>query len=772
MIQGFPENASTYPGQTITLYVSTDAPRFRIDFYRQGVTLQLQFSTEPMAGIYVADHGSDDDWTVDWPPYGIRLSDEAAPGAYIAMFVECDDSGNPNPNQDPPLNTANSYAPTGKAFFVIKNPNPGYDSQLLYKIPLFTYHAYNVTGGASVYQNQAVSLRRPGGGSGGMPWDGATGNAYYVFVPPHSDWDPFDNYELDPVNLSPRQVFEHWDAKFISFLESNGYRTDYCTDMDIHQDDDLELLKNYAVLLSVGHDEYYSVPMRRNIEAFRNQGGNIAFLSGNICWWQVFFLDSGETLMAPQSDSNVDGMHYWFQQGAGLPSNAEDSLTGVSFRNAAGRYTGTAPTGPTPGDRNGYTVQFTKQWPFESTGLHDGQTFGKELGLVGYECDGSFFDKGNRPFQPALQGGDNTPRNFTILGTCDVSGFTDVVKESPASDLGDQTSGNATATMGVYSQNGTVFTAATTDWPRVAWAGDKTTIQISKNVLNRLGGNPKGFANLPRLEHAFCIDGFYSSDDQFRHAILGAENGSITEIYIDAAPGGGIGQTGLVAVDGLTDLGAFYTSDDKMRHVLALAEEGEITEIYYNSNTGISATPLPAVPNAFRIAGFFSDDDGFRHAVCATTDGNIVDLRYGKGAPTQTILSSVDGIIDIGCFYSRDDKLGHVIVATGDGTITEIYYNGNYHISATPIGNIPGPAKVSAYYAADDKFFNRRAQVLSMDGRLHEIRYGLQTDTVHVVLITLDDVHDIGGFYCADDHFRHAVVLNDNGEVNELFFNP
>ena len=42
MIQGFPKTASIFPGETITLYVSTDAPKFRIDFYRQGVTLQFR----------------------------------------------------------------------------------------------------------------------------------------------------------------------------------------------------------------------------------------------------------------------------------------------------------------------------------------------------------------------------------------------------------------------------------------------------------------------------------------------------------------------------------------------------------------------------------------------------------------------------------------------------------------------------------------------------------------------------------------------------------
>jgi hypothetical protein len=353
-----------------------------------------------------------------------------------------------------------------------------------------------------------------------------------------------------------------------------------------------------------------------------------------------------------------------------------------------------------------------------------------------------------------------------------VSGFNDVLNEQPDDMIGNQTTGNATATMGIYQQNGTVFTAATTDWPRVAWDNDKPTVQITKNVLDRLGGNPKGLTNLIKIKHALCVDSFYSSDDHFRHAIVGAKEGIITEIFFNPAPGEGLGKKELITIDDLMDLGAFYTSDDKQRHVLALSEGGKITEIYYNPNTGISATSLPAIPQTFRIAGFFTEDDGFRHAICATTDGNVIDLRYGKGAPTETILLSVSDIIDVGCFYSKDDKLGHVIVATGDGTITEIYYNGSYHTSATAIGTVPNPGRVSAYYASNDRFFNRRAQVLSSDGRLHEIRYGLQTNIVHVVLIALDGVNDIGGFYSGDDHFRHAILLRKNGEVQELFFNP
>lgn len=34
MIEGYPDDASGFPGDKITFHVATDAPQFRIEFYR------------------------------------------------------------------------------------------------------------------------------------------------------------------------------------------------------------------------------------------------------------------------------------------------------------------------------------------------------------------------------------------------------------------------------------------------------------------------------------------------------------------------------------------------------------------------------------------------------------------------------------------------------------------------------------------------------------------------------------------------------------------
>src|SRR5262249_37761605 len=120
-------------------------------------------------------------------------------------------------------------------------------------------------------------------------------------------------------------------------------------------------------------------------QAFIASGGNVAFFSGNTCWWHVQFDDPFTfRRTGPWSDSN----------GANDPEN---SLTGVSFRNGGERY---ADGQPIP---VGYTVQNSGHWVYSGTDLKDGDIFGAEAGsyLVGYECDGALFDwKDGPPFHP------------------------------------------------------------------------------------------------------------------------------------------------------------------------------------------------------------------------------------------------------------------------------------------------------------------------------------------------------------------------------------
>jgi hypothetical protein len=99
-----------------------------------------------------------------------------------------------------------------------RNPSPGTTSQLLYKIPLFTYQMYNMSryvgvdglihalagygftyaplpgdnsvAPVSTYDYPTVSLRRPGAGTGGTPWDS-------MYFPNQTNTDPGN---VDPLD--------------------------------------------------------------------------------------------------------------------------------------------------------------------------------------------------------------------------------------------------------------------------------------------------------------------------------------------------------------------------------------------------------------------------------------------------------------------------------------------------------------------------------------------------------------------------------------------
>lgn len=460
MIDGYPEEASVLPGGRLLFRVSTDGLAFRILVYRCGVEVELAGEFGWFDGRASPHHLPFQDWgrpgtgllgeeLPGWAGYPLDVPGHWRPGVHVAVFVEGDGGGVRAPVAAVP------DARHSRALFVVRPATPA--ASILYKLPLFTYHAYNQVapdpgdpvrswclytvpepGELPAPVPASVSLRRPGGGIGGTPWD--------VF-----NFDPFD--------ATPRQTFVHWDAPFVGWLEVSGYRVDYCTDLDLHRDPGL--LDRYRVLVSAGHDEYWTDRMRDGTERFVRAGGNVAFFGGNTCWWRVVLDDDGVGFRRVANWSDVPG-----------PDRPENLLTGVSFRNGGERDRDDHPV-PV-----GYRVQHADHWVYAGTGLRDGDVFGDRPGeyLVGYECDGAHFDRGGLgrgPVRPS--GNDGTPDGFTILG----------VGDAAASGWGH---GNKAATMGLHRPGGTVFTAATTDWPRVLVGGTCPPVErVTRNVLDRLG---------------------------------------------------------------------------------------------------------------------------------------------------------------------------------------------------------------------------------------------------------------------------------------------
>jgi hypothetical protein len=414
MIKAFPRRASVLAGTEVELCVSTDAPAFRVAIYRWGAEITHRLTSDPVEGRQAPAHLPFHDWSRDnvglegedlaaWPSCRIPIGEDWPSGVYVAVLLEGEASE--EPDEAPSLD-----ARDGRALFVVRSATPDTAASILYKLPLFTWHAYNLAGeerydratgrgGWCLYTLPAadelpasvpptVSIQRPGGGTGATPFD------------------DFNVDLMDPRTL--RQTFAHWDACAVAWLERRGYRLDFCTDFDLHEDGDGHTLAPYRLLLSFGHDEYYSRSMRTAIERFVAAGGNAAFFSGNTAWWEVVFHDAHA----------YERARHWWQEP--VPAHPENALTGVSFRNGGERPLAAGVEAPV-----GFQVQHADHWVYEGTGLRDGDVFGgaRDEYLVGYECDGAHFDRREwrRSRRARASGADATPADFAILGVGDAA---------------------------------------------------------------------------------------------------------------------------------------------------------------------------------------------------------------------------------------------------------------------------------------------------------------------------------------------------------------
>ncbi|MEK8143059.1 N,N-dimethylformamidase beta subunit family domain-containing protein [Streptomyces sp. M10(2022)] len=87
------------------------------------------------------------------------------------MYVAVLGPGTGRPDARAPADAAALDARHSRLLFVVTAREPGRTARILYKLPLFTYHAYNRSGGASLYgalpraeDRRTVTLRRPGAG--------------------------------------------------------------------------------------------------------------------------------------------------------------------------------------------------------------------------------------------------------------------------------------------------------------------------------------------------------------------------------------------------------------------------------------------------------------------------------------------------------------------------------------------------------------------------------------------------------------------------------
>ena len=330
-IDGYADQQSVLPGQSVRLYVSTTARSFGVDAFRFGwysghqarlvwASGQVRGERQTAMRIAAGTHMVTAPWrpsltisTANWPPGAYLLRLDAAGGAerYVPITVRS-------------ASTAGAV--------VILNDNT-------------TWQAYNAWGGYSLYQ-----------GPDGLPSD----RGYAV---------SFDR----PYDGDGAVRFLAFDQAAIALAERTGIPLAYETDVDLDQHPGL--LAGARAVISLGHDEYYSGAMRSALLAARDAGTNLAFLGANAIYRHIRFA-AGDRVIICYKDAAIDPLYGkdnadTTQQWRDPPEPRPESvITGVFYE-----------CNPVSAP---WVVYDPSSWIFAGTGAYRGERF---AGMVGPEYD-------------------------------------------------------------------------------------------------------------------------------------------------------------------------------------------------------------------------------------------------------------------------------------------------------------------------------------------------------------------------------------------------
>ncbi|HCN31308.1 MAG TPA: hypothetical protein DIT64_21880 [Verrucomicrobiales bacterium] len=440
-VEGYAKQVSYAPGDELTLHVSTSAPEFTVEIIRLGAERKPVWSRERIKG---QEHAVPEDASSHgcrWPvALTLKIPADWQSGYYHVALRVRDGGGK--------FVQRNTRTAEGSCYFILRSAEPGQRTKILLQLASNTYNAYNNWGGFSVYaynsrgnnQGSRVSFERP-----------------------------------------PASQFSRWELPFVQWAESAGHTLEFAAnaDLEFHPG----MLQSYKLVLSVGHDEYWSTPMRDHLEDFIGKGGNVCFFSGNTCCWQVRAEDDGRAFTCWKQNYFQDPVFktrdhrtlstLWSHH---LLKRPETQLTGVGF--LWGGYHRSH--GQFMDGKAAFTVHRPEHWIFEGTGLKRGDEFGGKDSIVGYECDGCELEwRDGLPFPTHRDG---SPATFEVLGTCEARWHPDDAEWYEKWEQGR----TGAACMGVHERGGIVFTAGTTDWAHGLSGGDATVTRITRNLLDRL----------------------------------------------------------------------------------------------------------------------------------------------------------------------------------------------------------------------------------------------------------------------------------------------
>jgi hypothetical protein len=231
----------------------------------------------------------------------------------------------------------------------------------------------------------------------------------------------------------PQTYWLNCEAPLIRYIESNGLNVKYVASKDV--DTGTAVLAGSKMIVSSGHDEYWSQGMRDTIEAYRDAGGHVVFMSGNEVFWRTRFSLDRDTMWVYKDTMDGPGGHVggtpldpvsWtgtWKDTRWAGRKPENTLTGTDFRmNGVNDKTATLSA----------SADFAAHPMWRGTSLQSGTDVSVQ-GLIGFEADEL------APTQPSA--------STAVLAQSVVN-----IDGSRADDNGQAYNGNGSLNWGVVSQ--------------------------------------------------------------------------------------------------------------------------------------------------------------------------------------------------------------------------------------------------------------------------------------------------------------------------------
>jgi hypothetical protein len=430
-LEGYASQVSAVAGDDVALFVNTTAQAVQVQAYRmgyyQGLGGRLIWQSDmvkagPQPAPVVAALGT---VTCPWSEtMTIGITDEWPPGCYLLKLV-----GNGGQEQFVPLTVRDDDS---MASFVLQNS-------------VTTWQAYNLYGNYSLYYGPT--------GRGGS--DFANRARVVSFDRPYPQtW------------ASGAADFVGNEFPLLFRLESFGADLTYWTDVDLHANPGL--LANHRCLFSLGHDEYWSNPMRDGVASAITNGVNVAFLGANACYRQI--------RMEPSS-VGPNRLQVCYKDASEDPMAAEDpALTTVNWNQAPVDNPESSLIGSmyqSVGAKANLVVTDASSWFWDGCNLSDGQSLAM---VVKGEYD---------RYVPSLPG----PTNVDVLAHSPVPGqdnWSDITYYTAPGNGGGVFASGAASFVGQLSTTGIIY-------PNVVpgpYASTDAIVRAMQNLYGRFGLGP------------------------------------------------------------------------------------------------------------------------------------------------------------------------------------------------------------------------------------------------------------------------------------------